>query len=156
MKYNFMIEKKENLSIFAAGYIITESGECILIGDNEYHSIVFSEFISVIDNSDYFEYNLFEASKILLENGNILYFGIKPAQVIKYDSTVNPNIVLNDELEVTDSQLEIINILCEKHKKFDKDCIENISFDTINSHTFDNIDSLRENLKIKKKDNISY
>ena len=53
----------EDLSVLAGGYIITPYGEVILVGDNETHQQVFSDYINeYLENSQYTVFNTLNAT----------------------------------------------------------------------------------------------
>lgn len=69
---------KEEMSVIEGGYIITPTGEIIVVKDKDEHRIVFSNYINAyLENNSDRIYDTLTATKMLCELGCCVYAGIR-------------------------------------------------------------------------------
>lgn len=71
-------DNPDYISVYGAGYIITQNGLIVAVKDGEDHDQVFSEYLKKFleIKTPYYRQST-EAAKILTELNNIVYYGIK-------------------------------------------------------------------------------
>ena len=111
----------EDLSVLAGGYIITPYGEVNLVGDNETHQQVFSDYINeYLENSQYTVFNTLNATKILCELGCCVYAGVRLEYFKNKSSKISQGIASltfpNNLSDLTNNQKQIITALLETNK----------------------------------------
>lgn len=111
----------EDLSVLAGGYIITPYGEVILVGDNETHQQVFSDYINeYLENSQYTVFNTLNATKILCELGCCVYAGVRLEYFKNKSNKISQGIASltfpNNLSDLTNNQKQIITALLETNK----------------------------------------
>lgn len=79
----FRSKSIEEISVIEGGYIFTPRGEIILVGEDEEHCNVFSDYInSHLENASPKIYDTLVATKILCELGCCVYAGVRYKEYI--------------------------------------------------------------------------
>lgn len=112
----------EDISVIEGGYIITPRGEIILVGENEEHCNVFSDYLnSYLENGSEQIYDTWTATKMLCELGCFVYSGIRyreyvNAKVENYSDDLCTLAFPNNIENITEIQRKICLKLIESNK----------------------------------------
>ncbi len=138
----------ENINTLVAGYVITVNGELIVVEDKDDHSSIFSDYINHYEGKsleDFRYYESIEGAKYLVENDNIVYFGLKIKDTYVMRSNTGYGIILlPSSLNFNEKQAYLLKKLIESNKSiFSGNKIE-LQVSTFEAEKVMSIDDLME------------
>ncbi len=112
---NVLTDIEQEVTVLSTGYIIIPNGKVIQITENDIHNTVCCEYLSKYLECNCFSKENNKGIKMLIDNGHIIYFGVRLLSTAYWQGTVSKFLFTPEFDKITDEQYKVMQLLVESN-----------------------------------------